>query len=505
MSPPRRLAWTCLILAAAIAAGCARAADEQTVAADLQKRLDQELKPGLFKLVGLRREGSAPMPAGESGASRVIVYFNTTLQLAQDYAFGGWDQLSPASVAYALGATEKGVFGLAAQNKSGQTVRAYGSVLYEETPKGWIAVAGVPTETAAAPNTDSSGTPLRSKELIDKLAAMVNLPPPGVTPQQDAIIADELARASENIERRVQRRAQTFTLATGREGSEYERFGRSLIEAVNAVAPSVKLRQRESDGSVENARVLARGEADYGIIQGDVAAAAFTGEDVFAQTGSLANLRAVGGLFPEAIHVIVLGDSPVRGVAELRGKRVGIGAPASGTRFDALAVLEAHGLKPADLAESSEEVPAAAIGRLKRRQLDAIFLTTGAPSPLLQPAAASPGLRLLPISDAVMPRLLERRTGLTQLTLAANTYPRQPDPVRTVASTALLVTTADTPEGEVARVADLVFTKMQTQGGAYAGVIRVSPHTERRGITIPLHAGVAGRGKDDTVSTTGKK
>src|SRR6185503_6086660 len=127
--------------------------------------------------------------------------------------------------------------------------------------------------------------------------------PPGVSPQQDAIIADELARASENIERRVQRGQHTFTLATGADGSEYARFGTALIAAVNAAAPAVKLRQRESDGSVENARVLGRGEADYAIIQADVAAAALAGEDVFAKSGALANLRAVGGLFPEAVHV----------------------------------------------------------------------------------------------------------------------------------------------------------------------------------------------------------
>ena len=100
-----------------LATGCTRGVDESRLTADLQGRLDRELSPDLFDLVALRREGSAPLPAGESGAKRVIVYFNASLRLVRDYTFGGWDQLAASSVAYALGATDKGVFGLQATNR----------------------------------------------------------------------------------------------------------------------------------------------------------------------------------------------------------------------------------------------------------------------------------------------------------------------------------------------------------------------------------------------------
>ena len=475
------------------ATGCARAVDEPRLTKDLQSRLDRDLSPELFELVALRREGSAPLPASESQAKRVIVYFNATLKLARDYTFGGWEQLAPSSVAYALGATDKGVFGLRAQNRAGEMVRAYGSAVYEETSDGWKAVAGAPPQPAsAAPNLDATGPSSRSKQMIDKLAEKVNLPPPGVDPQDDEIIAEELARAAENIERRVQRRAHIFTLATGADGSEYARFGHAFVEAINAAAPAVKLRQRASEGSVDNAQLLARGAADYAIIQADVAAAAVAGEDVFARGGPLAKLRAVGGLFPEAVHIVVLADSPIRDVAQLRGHRVGIGAPASGTRFDALAVLEAHGLKVTDLAEARGDATAAALARLKRGQVHAVFLTTLAPTRELQQLAVSPGIRLIPVSEGAMGRLLDLRPGLAPLTLPANTYPQQHAPVATVASTALLVTTSDAPEAEVGAVADLVFNRAAQNAGS-AGVIRVAPQSERRGVTIPLHSGVARR------------
>jgi TRAP transporter TAXI family solute receptor len=491
----RRTAVVALLAAVLAAAGCARAADESRVEEDLQTKLTRDLPPGLFELVGVRREGSAPLPAGDSGAERVIVYFNATLRLARDYTFGQWDQLAPSSVAYVLGATEKGVVGLQPQNRAGDIVRAYGSAIYEQGPDGWVVVAEtVPARTAAAPDLEGSGPPSRSKALIDKLAAMVNLPPPGVSPQQDEIIADELARAAENIDRRVQRRQHTFTLATGPEGGAYARYGESLIAAVNSASPSTRLRQRRSDGSVANALLLSRGEADYAIVQGDVAAAAFAGEGVFADTAKLDGLRAVGALFPEAVHVVVLADSRLKDIGELRGMRVDIGAPASGTRFDAVAVLEAHGLTGDDLAEARQDGTTAAIARLRRRQLDAVFVTSAAPIDSLQRLATAPGMRLLPINEQAMERLVQLRPGLSPLTLPANTYPRQSAPVFTVAAAALLVTTVDAPDEEVARVADLVFRRMPA--GEYAtnaDAVRVSAQNERRGVTIPLHSGVTRR------------
>jgi TRAP transporter TAXI family solute receptor len=485
----------CLVVGIALLTGaaCTRGADETRLRVDLQSRLNRDVKQDLFEVVALRREGSAPLPAGGSGAPRVIVYFNTTLRLGQDYTFGGWDQLSPSSVAYALGATEKGLMGLQPQNHAGDLVRAYGSAIYEQSADGWMPVAAAPNEAAAAPNIEGTEPPSRSKQLIDRLASMVELPPPGVPPQQDEIIAEELARASENIERRVKRREHTFTLASGPEDGAYARFGTSLITTVNQLAPNVKLRQRFSQGSVDNAWLLSRGEADYAIVQADVAAAAVSGDGAFAKGGPLTNLRAVGGLFPEAIHVVVLANSPLREIAQLRGRRVAIGEPSSGTQFDAVAVLAAHGLKPSDLAEAGEESLIAALARLQRRQLDAVFATAPAPARPLQQLAAGAGLRLLPVRGAALERLVSARPGLTPLTLPPNTYPRQKEAIATAASAALLLTTADAPSAEVERVADVVFARMPQQHAGSADVVKVSAESELRGVTIPLHPGAARR------------
>ena len=494
--------WVAAALGILISAsGCARGADEPRLREDVQERLDRGVKPGLLKVVGLRREGSAPLPPGDSGAPRVVVYFNTTLEVAEDYRFGGWDQLGASSVALALGASENGIFGLQPENRAGDRVRAYGSATYEQNGDGWMPVTAAPVETAAAPDYDGTAPPSRSKQFIDRLAAMVELPPPGVPPQQDEIIAEELSRASENIERRVQRREHTFTIASGPKDGEYARMTGALIAGVQQRAPGVKLRQRHTEGSVENARLLARGEADYAIIQGDVAAAAVAGTDVFSRGGPLDGLRAIGGLFPEPIQVVVAAGSPIRDIAELRGTRVSVGTPDSGTRYDAVAVLEAYGLKQDDLAEARGDTVSAAITRLRRGQIDALFLTAAAPNRMLQQLATTMELRLLPVKGAALEALATARPGLTPIVLPANTYPGQKLDVSTVASAALFVTTIDAPDTEVMRVTDLIFKQVPKErgttgtSGTSADLVKVSAENELRGVTIPLHPGAARRGR----------
>lgn len=490
------LVWMIAALAVLVAApGCARGADEERLRQDVQDRLDHSVKPGLLKVVGLRREGSAPLPAGDSGASRVVVYFNTTLEVAENHRFGGWDQLDASSVALALGASEHGIFGLQPENQAGDRVRAYGSATYEQDGDGWMPVTTAPVTVAAAPEYDGTAPPSRSKQLIDRLAAMVELPPPGVPPQQDEIIAEELARASENIERRVQRREHTFTLASGPKDGEYARMTAALIGALQQHAPGLKLRQRHTEGSVENAWLLARGEADYAIIQGDVAAAAVAGDDVFSRGGPLAGLRAIGGLFPEPVQVVVPAGSPLRDISELRGRRVSIGEPSSGTRYDAVAVLAAYGLTLDDLAEAGGDTLSAAISRLRRGQIDAVFVTAAAPNRALQQLAATMELRLLPVKGAAVEALATARPGLLPMVLPANTYPGQKHAASTVASAALLVTTVDAPDTEVMRLTDFVFTRMAKERGAGADLVKVSAENELRGVTIPLHPGAARHGR----------
>jgi TRAP transporter TAXI family solute receptor len=471
--------------------GCARGPDEQALRAEVQEKLARQLAPGLIEVSALQRMGSAPLPKAESGSERLIVYFNATLKFAKDYEFGNWEKLGPASLAYILGAKEKGLLGIKPQQRAGDLVHAYGSATYEWSGDGWKAIAAVGDGVTPAPDFDNTAPPSRSKRLIDKLAAMVDLPPPGVGPQEEEVIAEELDRAAENISRRLERRQHTYTFASGPRGGQYSRFGAVLVEGASKESGKSKVRNRETEGSVQNALLLARGEADYAVIQSDVAARAFAGEEPFTRGGPVKTLRALGSLFPEPIHLVAAAGSPIREVSELRGKRVDIGLPSSGTRYDALMVLEAYGLRTSDLAEARQGGLEEAMRRLQDGKLDAFFTTIAAPARNLQEYAARHGFRLLALQGRGIERIVQQGPGLIAITIPANTYPAQTQDVHTLAVVALLVTTSEAPDAEVQRVTELVFDKLNFAASGSAEGAKVSKRTALRGVTVPMHPGAS--------------
>ena len=140
--------WVLLLLLAA----CSRGPDQAALRSQVQGQIDKSFKPGLLELSALKRQGSSPLPAAESGAPRVVVYYNATLKLREGYDFKDWEGLSPATLAQVLGAREKGVLGVKAkESQPGDLLRVYGSGTYERAGDKWVAVASAGRDVSPAP------------------------------------------------------------------------------------------------------------------------------------------------------------------------------------------------------------------------------------------------------------------------------------------------------------------------------------------------------------------
>ncbi len=482
-------------LAVALAAGaaCTRGPDEAALRAEIEEKLNTNFKGGLFEVVGLKRLGSAPLPASDTGAARRVVYFNVSLGLLDTYNFSDWEGLSASSLAHVVGATEKGITGIGGEAlKPGDIVRAYGSSTYEAAGDQWlpVSIASGPA-TAAAAEPGNAAPPSQSQRFLNQLASMIDLPPPGVPVQEERIIAEELEQAVKDITRRRQRAEHKYVVASGPAGSEFGTLANAIVTAVSERRAGIDIQAVESGGSIDNVRRLRSGEADYAFVESNVALMAVEGSGPFAGAGAAPTLAAVGSLFPVSMHVVVMADSPIRRIADLKGRRVNVGGPDTGTRFDTMAILRAHDLAATDLAEATELSVAEAIRMLQNGRLDAIFAGGGAPMRDLQQLATVHRVRFVPLEEAALARLVDENAGLMRLTLPANTYPGQVAPVTTAAAVALLLGTTDAPENEVAALAELFFERIDfaATGSAQAG--KISKRTALRGVTIPLHPGAA--------------
>ena len=345
----------------------------------------------------------------------MLVYYNATLRLSEGYDFKDWEGLSPATLAQVLGGREKGVFGVKAkENQPGDLLRVYGSGTYERSGEGWTEVAasgrdvvagarraGQRRRRRAARSATSTGSP-----------AVVDVGPPGIDPQSDKIITEELEHALRAIERRRARAKELLTFASGPADGEYARVVNAILGTVAKRGRKVQVIGVETEGSIENALLLGRGQADYA----RACKATWRGSRPPAPArsrvdGPLKRIAALGSLYPEPVHIVVSAKSGIRRVEDLRGKRVDLGTPQSGTRINAVSVLQASGVAPKEFAEARAEGPQAAAQQLRAGRIDAFFTTVGAPAHALQRLAAEHPIRLVPISPGAADSRGERAAG----------------------------------------------------------------------------------------------
>lgn len=175
------------------------------------------------------------------------------------------------------------------------------------------------------------------------------------------------------------RKERPFTIASGQQGGTYYPLAGTVARpSEQAPDGAVKMTVAATGGSVANVQALREDDADLGLVQNDVAYYALTGTGLAPFKGkSVETLRGVASLYSEFVQIVATSASGIRSVAGLRGKRVVLGPPDSGTEQNALQVLEGHGLRPGDVIAQRLDVEAGGAA-LRGGQADAMFFTGAA-------------------------------------------------------------------------------------------------------------------------------
>jgi TRAP transporter TAXI family solute receptor len=480
-----------LLLLALALAGCGRGPASNEVRDVLQQQLDDALGGRVVAIESLRRAGSAP---GKDGAAR-LVYYNASLKLARDYDFTKWDGHTVTSLANLLGAGPKGVFGIKQEgNRAGDALGVYGSAAFAESGGRYTLVAVAPAAAAAAevplPAAAAAATVQpRAREVAPATAAeaaharlaglfSAHTPRPLSESERESILREEFEQAYARARARLDRAAQVAVLASGPVGGAYAELAQALeARAVQAALPFEILR---SDGSLGNIRLLNDRTAQFALVQNDVARSAYAGRGRFSGAPQ-PELRAVASLFPETIHLVARAGGGIAGIGDLRGKRVDLGLPGSGTRTNAATLLAVSGIPESELASVSGSALPDAAASLADGRIDAFFATIHAPAREIGRLAARTKLVIVPIGPSR--ELVDG--GLLPLTLPALTYAGQTTPVPTLAATALLVTRAEVAPAAVDAMLRLLFERQE--GTPSAAVAQVAVARARDGLAIPLH------------------
>lgn len=264
----------------------------------------------------------------------------------------------------------------------------------------------------------------------------------------------------------------------------------TLIAGIVSQPGKILATAQASNGSLGNVIAVTSGALETGFSQADVATWAKNGTGIFEGRPSLPSLRLIANLYPESLHIVVRRDSGIKTVADLKGKRVALDEPGSGTLISARQILSAYGLKEADIRPEYIK-PNQAGDKLIAGSLDAFFFTGGAPATAIADLASTGvGIALLPIDGQPAERMLKDNPFLHVDTIAAGTYEAVPA-VKTLAVGAQWVTSERID-------ADLIYQVTRTLYGEAGQKALASGHPKGKYITlgnavkgagIPFHPG----------------
>lgn len=284
-----------------------------------------------------------------------------------------------------------------------------------------------------------------------------------------------------------------FMLATAGTGGTYYVIGGAMADVMRKY-DSTKVTPLTTNGSIENCRLTSARRVAVAFSTPDLVYYAFNGLEMF-KGKKLDNLRYIGGGHMGAMQVVVPSNSPIKNIADLKGKKVAVGAQGSAVYTLSLDVLAIDGLTINDVSPaylSMSEMTEA----LQDGTVDAAIYSAGVPTSSITNIFSRKSMRIVPYSEKKVKAYLaksgpEKRALLIPYTIPAKTYSGQNKAVSCMAFRACLVTHKDVPD-------ELVYSFLKTVEGHTADIKRIHPSGAEyslshltQGAAIPLHPGAA--------------
>ena len=239
-----------------------------------------------------------------------------------------------------------------------------------------------------------------------------------------------------------------------------------------------------------NVNGISGGSLESGFSQSDVATWAQKGTGIFEGKPHVPGLRMIANLYPETIHVVVKKGSGIKSVTDLKGKRVALDEPGSGTLINARLVLAAYGVLETDIKPEYIK-PNQAGDKMKDGSLDAFFFTGGAPAGAIAELASSgSGIELLPIDGPQAQGLRMASPFFANDTIPGETY-KGVAAVNTLAVGAQWVTSDKADAETVYQITKALFsdaTQKTLQAGHAKGKM-ITLKNAVQGVGIPFHPG----------------
>lgn len=282
-----------------------------------------------------------------------------------------------------------------------------------------------------------------------------------------------------------------MTIGTGGVTGVYYAAGGAVCRLVNKDRSKHGYRctVESTGGSVANINTINGGDLDFGVAQSDAQFNAIKGLKAF-DGKAVPDLRSVLSLHPEPLTLVARKEANIKGLADLKGKRVAIGNPGSGTRSSVDELMGATGMKASDFAAVSELKPDEHGAALCDNKIDAFFYVVGHPSANIQDPLTTCGAQLVNITGAAVDKLVAANSYYSDARIPAKTYPSQATELDTYGVLATVVTSAKKSDDEVYLFTKAVFDNIEDFKKLHPAFAGLQPEKMiKAGLSAPLHPG----------------
>ena len=282
--------------------------------------------------------------------------------------------------------------------------------------------------------------------------------------------------------------APTFiNILTGGTSGVYYPIGVGLSQLYGNGIEGAKTSVQATKASVENLNLLQAGRGELAFALGDSVADAWNGVEDAGFKAPLKKLRAIAGTYPNYIQIVANADANIKTLADLKGKRISVGAPKSGTELNARAIFKAAGLSYEDMAEVQFLPYAESVELIKNRQLDATLQSSGLGMAAIRDLASTMKVSFVAIPADVVGKI--GNAAYQPATIPANTYDGQDADVPTVAITNILVSHEGVSDEVAYQMTKLMFDNLDRLGNAHSAAKDIKLEGAAKNLPIPLHPG----------------
>ena len=280
---------------------------------------------------------------------------------------------------------------------------------------------------------------------------------------------------------------QQLSIATGGTGGVYYPMGGGLAEVINNHVAGYSATAGVTGASVENMGLIATGDADLAIGLADTVVQAYSGTGRF-EGQQLPMVRGLASLYANMIQIVALESSGIRSLQDLRGKRVSIGAPGSGTEVNAGAILEANGITYDDIDEQrlnfNETADALANG-----DIDAGFWSVGAPTSSIMNLSTTKRIVIIALSEAEIDAAMAANDTFAKTALVGGTYNGVDADIAVLGIPNVLTVSSEMPDDLAYSLTKAMFENIADMQAVHPAANQTTVEFTLAATPVPLHPG----------------